>query len=220
MESADFEEILECMWVDEEQQISSTKEHFHTYRKDVADLDQVLESMSNQGLLKHTDGEYRMTEKGRREAARVVRCHRLAERLLSNILKVRREESESMACKFEHILTEEVADSICTLLGHPRTCPHGKDIPSGLCCKKRARQVLPILKPLTEVEIGRRARVAFIETQNYARLERLTAYGIIPGTQIKIVQRQPSLVISLDNTQLALDEAIAQHVFVKTLPDS
>ena len=216
MDATKFEEILECMWIDEEQEIPSTREHFHNYRKDVTDLEAVLKSIRDQGLMDETKDDYRLTEKGRREAARIVRCHRLAEQLLSNVLKVRREESESMACKFEHILTDEVSDSICTLLGHPRTCPHGKKIPPGACCRKRAKQVLPILKPLTEMQIGEHAMVAFIETQNYARLERLTAYGIIPGSGIKVVQRQPSLVISLDNTQLALDEAIAQHVFVRT----
>jgi Mn-dependent DtxR family transcriptional regulator len=43
-------------------------------------------------------------------------------------------EIEQQACKFEHILSPEATDKICTFLGHPRTCPHGSPIPEGDCC--------------------------------------------------------------------------------------
>jgi Mn-dependent DtxR family transcriptional regulator len=43
-------------------------------------------------------------------------------------------EIEQQACKFEHILSPEATDKICTFLGHPRTCPHGAPIPPGVCC--------------------------------------------------------------------------------------
>jgi len=45
-------------------------------------------------------------------------------------------EIEQQACKFEHILSPEATDKICTFLGHPRTCPHGAPIPPGQCCGK------------------------------------------------------------------------------------
>jgi Mn-dependent DtxR family transcriptional regulator len=45
-------------------------------------------------------------------------------------------EIEQQACKFEHILSPEATDKICTFLGHPRTCPHGAPIPRGGCCDK------------------------------------------------------------------------------------
>jgi Mn-dependent DtxR family transcriptional regulator len=44
-------------------------------------------------------------------------------------------EIEQQACKFEHILSPEATDKICTFLGHPKTCPHGAPIPPGKCCR-------------------------------------------------------------------------------------
>jgi DtxR family Mn-dependent transcriptional regulator len=59
----------------------------------------------------------------------------LAERLFTDSLAMDSEtEIEQQACKFEHILSPEATDKICTFLGHPRTCPHGAPIPPGPCC--------------------------------------------------------------------------------------
>ena len=61
--------------------------------------------------------------------------HRLAERLFRDVLGIHDEdEIESSACKFEHILSPDVTERICTLLGHPTACPHGSPIPKGDCC--------------------------------------------------------------------------------------
>ena len=76
-----------------------------------------------------------LTERGRKRAADVIRRHRLAERLFTDSLAMDSEtEIEEQACKFEHILSPEATDKICTFLGHPRTCPHGAPIPPGECC--------------------------------------------------------------------------------------
>jgi len=76
-----------------------------------------------------------LTERGRKRAADIIRRHRLAERLFTDSLALDSEtEIEQQACKFEHILSPEATDKICTFLGHPRTCPHGAPIPRGACC--------------------------------------------------------------------------------------
>ncbi|HSS96051.1 MAG TPA: iron dependent repressor, metal binding and dimerization domain protein, partial [Terriglobales bacterium] len=76
------------------------------------------------------------TERGRKKAADIIRRHRLAERLFTDSLAMDSEtEIEQQACKFEHILSPEATDKICTFLGHPRTCPHGAPIPRGACCR-------------------------------------------------------------------------------------
>ena len=76
-----------------------------------------------------------MTPRGRRRAADIIRRHRLAERLFTDSLALDSEtEIEQQACKFEHILSPEATDKICSFLGHPRTCPHGAAIPPGPCC--------------------------------------------------------------------------------------
>ena len=81
-----------------------------------------------------------LTERGRQRAADIIRRHRLAERLFTDSLALDSEsEIEQQACKFEHILSQEATEKICTFLGHPRTCPHGSPIPPGACCKVGAQ---------------------------------------------------------------------------------
>jgi energy-coupling factor transporter ATP-binding protein EcfA2 len=78
-----------------------------------------------------------LTVRGRQRAADIIRRHRLAERLFTDSLAMDSEtEIEQQACKFEHILSSEATDKICTFLGHPKTCPHGSPIPPGPCCEK------------------------------------------------------------------------------------
>jgi putative ABC transport system ATP-binding protein len=80
-----------------------------------------------------------LTPRGRQRAADIIRRHRLAERLFTDSLALDSEsEIEQQACKFEHILSPEATDKICTFLGHPRTCPHGAPIPPGPCCGRTA----------------------------------------------------------------------------------
>ena len=82
-----------------------------------------------------------MTERGRKRAADVIRRHRLAERLFTDSLAMDSEtEIEQQACKFEHILSPEATDKICSFLGHPRTCPHGAPIPPGECCGRETQR--------------------------------------------------------------------------------
>jgi len=80
-----------------------------------------------------------LTPRGYQRAADIIRRHRLAERLFTDSLAMDSEtEIEQQACKFEHILSPEATDKICTFLNHPLTCPHGAAIPPGTCCGRRA----------------------------------------------------------------------------------
>ena len=80
-----------------------------------------------------------LTARGRLRAADIIRRHRLAERLFTDSLALDSEtEIEQQACKFEHILSREATDKICSFLGHPLTCPHGAPIPPGPCCPRTA----------------------------------------------------------------------------------
>jgi len=63
----------------------------------------------------------------------LIRARRLAERLIHDVLGG---EFEEGACEFEHMGSTKLIDSICTLLGHPKECPHGLPIPEGECCQR------------------------------------------------------------------------------------
>ena len=81
--------------------------------------------------------EVHLTEAGSRRARDVVRRHRLAERLFTDTFAIEDAEAQVQACRFEHIITPELDQRICSFLGHPKTCPHGNPIPPGICCETK-----------------------------------------------------------------------------------
>ncbi|HEV2388902.1 MAG TPA: ATP-binding cassette domain-containing protein [Candidatus Acidoferrales bacterium] len=85
-------------------------------------------------LIRQSDSRISLTDRGRRRACDLVRRRRLAERLFMDTFAIEDSEADSHACKFEHIISPELDEKICTFLGHPRTCPHGHPIPPGPCC--------------------------------------------------------------------------------------
>ena len=95
-----------------------------------------LKDLVRDGLAALSEEEVSLTEAGSAHAERLIRAHRIGERLIHDVLG---REFESGACEFEHILNTEIVEGICTLLGHPRECPHGFPIPEGECCRVSAR---------------------------------------------------------------------------------
>lgn len=182
-----------------------------------ADLQWALGEMERQGLLVLREGSPSLTQQGRVRAQAIIRRHRLAERLFHDVLALTSRETEDSACHFEHLLSPQATDSICILLGHPRTCPHGKAIPRGECCQKQAREVRPLVVPLSRLRPGEEGEVAYVGTRDDARLDRLTCLGIIPGHRLRLLQRHPSYVVQVDQTNLGLDGAIAGEIYVRPL---
>jgi putative ABC transport system ATP-binding protein len=99
----------------------------------------VLSRMSDLQLVAMQNGEVLLTPLGSQRARDVVRRHRLAERLFKDTFSVDDREAHTQACKFEHIISPELDQRICTFLGHPKTCPHGNPIPPGDCCDAKTK---------------------------------------------------------------------------------
>lgn len=132
-QNQDFDEVLEHLWDRRE-----TSTHLQSTDFTKVQWNRLIATLTRIGLVTVTDGEERFTPAGEERARNVIRRHRLAERLFMDILSIRDEvEVESSACKFEHILSEDVTERICTLLGHPVECPHGSPIPRGECCVEK-----------------------------------------------------------------------------------
>ena len=122
---------------------------------------------------------------------------------------------ERSACRYEHMLDTEAADSICILLGHPRTCPHGKSIPPGECCDAGETSLRPLVVPLTELDSGEDATVAYVGTRDNGRLSYLTSLGVVTGRPVQLVQKRPSFIVKVDENSVAFDESIAREIFVR-----
>lgn len=145
----------------------------------------------------------------------IVRRHRLAEILFTEVLEADMQEAEASACEFEHMLSERVVDRVCSFLGHPPKCPHGRAIPSGSCCAKFERKVDPLIMRLYDMPLSTRGRIVFIAPKSATRLNRLATLGIVPGTDVRLVQRKPSIVVDCGETTVALEEEIASEIYVR-----
>jgi len=206
------EEILEAIWTAEEKGKRSQEQ---VQEEAQFDLDEfLLEELRGGGLITRDKDGLRLTSQGREKAQHIVRRHRLAERLLNDVLGMKADETESNACEFEHAVVPEVTESICTLLGHPRDCPHGSPIPEGKCCREARRVVERAVVSLHCLNSGESACIAYINTKKHARLHKLVAFGLCPGVIIKVHQKSPSFVIQYDQTQLALEADVAADIFV------
>lgn len=155
--------------------------------------------------------DIQLTEAGLERARKIVRAHRIGERLLHDLFGG---EFETGACEFEHIVTDEIVDAICILLGHPRECPHGMPIPEGECCRRSARTVYNLVSPLTELQVAQSAKVAYINYKEEHRMEMMDGLQIRPGATVKLRQRYPCYVIECEGAHVAMDAEIAANIRV------
>jgi DtxR family Mn-dependent transcriptional regulator len=182
---------------------------------DVHDSDASLEKLLNLGFIVKEEGIFLLTRKGIEEGRLCIRRHRLAERLLVDILDVKKEVAHAPGCNLGHVLQSGLEDSVCTLLGHPKTCPHGSPIPEGECCNLVKKSTGKAIFPITELEILKTATVCYLGTHNKSILSKLLAMGILPKTRIKLVQTFPAFVLEVGNSQFAVDKELASHIFVR-----
>lgn len=162
-----------------------------------------------------SDGKVKLSPKGDVLARKIIRRSRLSERLLADVLEVHNEALSTAACQFEHVLSEEIADSICTLLGHPTECPHQNPIPQGECCKNLETVAPAVVTPLSKVEPNKKARVAYLQFKKNPEIYQLLSLGLVPGQMIRVIQCYPTYVVECGEAQLALDESMAAHIFVR-----
>src|SRR5207244_1321973 len=133
-----IEELLEAIFTEREAGrdgaasiVAHTNER-HAEGKCVADFAE----LAREGLVCVEGDHIALTAAGETRASFVVRRHRVAERLFTDLMRLANDQVEEQACELEHVLSAEATDSVCALLGHPATCPHGKRIPRGACCTR------------------------------------------------------------------------------------
>lgn len=211
----DVEEVLEFIWSQREEGKNSVRALLSIKEVDAEADANTLERMRYDGLVKIDGDAVTLTDTGEKLAEAAIRRHRLAEMLLTEVLAMNDDAIEENACSFEHTLSPEVAESICTLLGHPPNCPHGHPIPRGACCGKSKDDLRPIVVPLDELAVGTNARITFIASKSHARLDRLGTLGIVPGSIVRVHQKRPAFVLQIGETTLALDPAIVKDIFAR-----
>lgn len=204
------EEILEALAVQEEE-----------YGKKPLDLgvnrdEPAIEELVKLGYIRKDAGHIHLLEKGKQQALAALRRHRLAERLFTDVFDVRKKDMNEVSCKFEHLLHKGLEDNVCTILGHPKACPHGKPIPQGKCCiEKSKKKYMKFVSLLSELEAGDRGEVSYLHTKDKSQMQKLMSMGMLPGVPLALIQKFPSYVLQLGQSQFAIDKDLASAIHVR-----
>ena len=204
MQHPPADEVLERLWYAKEE-----KRSVHS-----VDDTRALEELLGAKLVTRGD-TIELTNEGSERARGIVRRHRLAEILFGQVLEVDATDAEKSACEFEHILAERVVDRVCTFLGHPPACPHGLPIPQGSCCQVYSKKVDPLITRLVDLPLGATASVVFIAPKSVFRLNRLASFGVVPGSQVRLIERKPSVVLACGQTSIAVEDEIGREIYVR-----
>ncbi|MBW3537022.1 MAG: metal-dependent transcriptional regulator [Actinobacteria bacterium] len=208
-----FEEYCEAIFELQEDDIETIRsriaERLGVSRPAVTEMTRKLEEAELVAVL---DGRLELTESGRRLGERVVRRHRLAERFLTDILKLSWAESHHEAGKWEHVISEKVEAAMVRVLGEPTTCPHGNPIPGS---DYRAPDALP----LSQVDVGHDFTVTRIPEDlewTPGVLEYLEESRIVPGARATMTALSPdgTATVEIAGRRVALGATQASKILV------
>ena len=191
-------------------------------------VSQTVARMERDGLLVLTgDRHLELTEAGILKATRVMRKHRLAERLLTDVIGLDWSYVHEEACRWEHVMSDRVEQRLVELLDHPQYSPYGNPIP-GLSAfgepegEEFLDGVVPVSAlvgasgdgPVTAV-VGRIGEPVQVDPD---LLDRLSRAGVVPGSTVTVAASGDLVSIGADGASTVVDlpEDVARHVFVRT----
>ncbi|HKC27893.1 MAG TPA: metal-dependent transcriptional regulator [Jatrophihabitans sp.] len=188
-------------------------------------VSQTVARMQRDGLLHVADDRHlELTEDGRHEAIGVMRKHRLAERLLHDVIGLEWEDLHIEACRWEHVMSEKVERRILALLEKPLVCPHGNPIPGleqlGLPFATDQSEPLRSLSdaaggPQTDVIISRISEQLQPDADLMHRMDKA---GMRPGHRVSVTRGAKGVEICADGGERTFfDRVVADHVFVRAV---
>jgi len=174
-------------------------------------VSEMLKRMAKNDLVTLKDG-ISLTRNGSRLAKKVIRRHRLSERLLTDILGLPWDKAHDEACKLEHVITGEVEDQLAKSLGNPKTCPHGHPIPS-----KDGKVKIEKTKKLDTLKSGDSAIIKLVFEDDPKMLKYLSSLGLLPDVKIKVKEVAPfggPIIVKIGRSMYALGKTIASKIEV------
>jgi DtxR family Mn-dependent transcriptional regulator len=207
------EEYLETIFALEEEGIPVIQARLaERLGKAAPSVSEMLDRLEADDLIVRSSRQIAMTAKGAELAQGVVRKHRLAERLLVDIIGLDWDKAHLEAGRWEHVISDDVEDRLVVLFGNPTTCPHGNPIPG-------VEPVGPEQRRLAEAQPGDRIRLERITESvehEAASLSYLGEHGLTPGTTALIQERAPdgTLTLVVGEATIALGPAMTRRMFV------
>ena len=174
----------------------------------------MLHRLSEQGLATYSrQTGVVLTERGAARAGALRRRHRLAERLLTDLLGMPWDRAHTVACRFEHVIDDEVERYLAIALHHPTTCPHGNPL-----------EIIPGGRgqTLASLHTGQTGRLISVTDESAAALEYLAHVGLTPGTRVTVRERAPEqgpLTVEVQGERYALSAAMAAILLVEPEED-
>jgi DtxR family transcriptional regulator, Mn-dependent transcriptional regulator len=179
-----------------------------------ASAGEMLKRLEGEGLIERgTRKEALLTETGRARAERVVRKHRIIERLLTDFMGYTAAEAHVHADELGDTFTDEMIDRIDGKLGGPERCPHGWPVDPAV---EQAENLE--LSPLSELEPGARATIVRLAEHDGELLHWFYDQGLAPGTEIEVREVQPAagqFTVRLNGSERAVGEKAAAGLFVR-----
>ncbi|HUI03831.1 MAG TPA: metal-dependent transcriptional regulator [Acidimicrobiales bacterium] len=181
-------------------------------------VSEMLDRLAADGYIERAGRTINLTDQGRSLADSVIRKHRLAERLLVDVIGLPWHKAHLEAGRWEHVISDEVEARLVDLLGNPRTCPHGNPIPGAAPPDAEAGHQLS----LAEVEPGSTVRLERITEEvelDMASLEYLDEHGLIPGRSARVRDRASdgTVTLEVEGEPVEMAAAISHQVFVATV---
>lgn len=178
-----------------------------------ASVSGMLKKLASDGYLEYVArGDVKLTHKGLAVAVNVVRRHRLAECLLTDVLGMPWDEVQSEACMLEHAITEKMEARLITILGDPKVCPHGLPIPPKDLSEPQRAGV-----PLAQIEVGSDAVVQGVTEEVPEILRYLGDVGLRPGARVRVHEKAPlggPLTVEVEKQKHAISLELARMVVV------
>lgn len=173
-----------------------------------------LASLEKQGLVRREPYRgVKLTPRGESVALRVLRRHRLAERLLTEVLRMKWSEVHELACRLEHAMTDDVAEALERALKNPKTCPHGNPIPTTTGKIREARvESLNSLRPAQEGVLEK------IVGEKTDLLRYLASLGLVPGVSVRVEEKAPfngPIIVNVRGSRYALGQQVASLIRVR-----
>ena len=208
-----LEEYLEAIWELEEEGIQVIQarlaEHLGHSAPSVSEMTRRLRAEGYVGV----KGRFlTLTDKGRQRAVSVVRKHRLAERLLTDVIGIPWHKTHVEACRWEHVISDEVEERLVVLLENPATCPHGNPIP-GAGGPERDLAALATTEPGDHVRLERVTEQVEVDLDALIYLD---SHGFVPGVDAEVRAKAPdgTLTLALGQGTIALGPALASQLYV------
>jgi DtxR family transcriptional regulator, Mn-dependent transcriptional regulator len=178
-----------------------------------ASVSGMLKKLAAEGYIEHRAREQaRLEPKGLELAVRVIRRHRLAERLLTDVLGMSWDEVHAEACRLEHAISQRVEERLVALLGDPKSCPHGHPIPPADCSDPPRPGI-----PLAQLSLGQRALVHGVTEEISEILRYLADIGLRPGAHVVVAEKAPlggPFTVSVNENSHAISLELARMIVV------